>query len=116
MINPWIIIAVLLAILSAGAGGFKLGADHELAAQAREDKHVAKAVEAATAVSAQAISQIRPKYSTIQGQLIKEIQTNTVFKDCKLDGASLKLVNEALASPFGQKVDHVESAHKPSGD
>ena len=98
MINPWIIIAVLMAILSAGAGGFKLGADHELAAQAREDKHVAKAVEAATAVSAQAISQIRPKYSTIKQEVEREIRTNTIFSECTLPANSLRNVNKALTN------------------
>ena len=33
--NPYLIIACLVAILGAGAGGFKLGADHEVASQAR---------------------------------------------------------------------------------
>lgn len=98
MINPWLIVAVLLAILSAGAGGFRLGADHEVAAQAREDKHVAKAVEAATAVSAQAISKIRPKYSTINAEVQREIRTNTIFSECTLPANSLRNVNKALTN------------------
>ena len=31
--NPYLIIATLLAVLSAGAGGFRLGVDHEKASQ-----------------------------------------------------------------------------------
>jgi len=51
--NPYVLFALLGAILAAGAGGFKLGVDHEVAAQAREDAHIAQAVDAATAVAAQ---------------------------------------------------------------
>lgn len=94
--NPYLIIAFLVAILGAGAGGFKLGADHEVAAQAREDEHVAKAVDAANKTSAEAIAAIRPKYTTIQNEVQREIRTNTVFADCKLPADSLRLVNQAL--------------------
>lgn len=108
MINPWIIVAVLLAILSAGAGGFKLGADHEVAAQAREDAHVAKAVEAANTVAAQAIANLKPKYTTIHNQLERQIETNTVLRDCRLDATSLQLANQALnggaQAPGGSKL------------
>ncbi len=96
MINPWIILAVLLAILGAGAGGFRLGADHELASQARTEAQIKKVEEAVIAANATAIAQIRPKYTTIQGKLEKQIEQNTVYRDCKLDPVGLQLINEAL--------------------
>jgi len=94
--NPYLIIAAMLVALGAGAGGFKLGADHQLAAQAREQNHIAEAVDAANAAAAQAIAQIKPKYTTIQNEVQREIRTNTVFADCKLPADSLRLVNQAL--------------------
>jgi uncharacterized protein HemX len=94
--NPYLIIAALLSVLAAGAGGFKLGADHQLAAQAREQNHIAEAVDAANTAAAQAIAQIKPKYTTIQNEVQREIRTNTVFADCKLPADSLRLVNQAL--------------------
>jgi hypothetical protein len=94
--NPWLIVAFLLSILGAGAGGFKLGADHEIAAKAREDKHVSAAIEAATKTSAEAIAAIRPKYTTIQNEVQREIRTNTVYSDCKLPADGLRLVQQAL--------------------
>lgn len=96
MINPWVILAVLLAILGAGAGGFRLGADHEVASQARADAQVKKVEEAVIAANATAIAQIRPRYTTIQGKLEKQIEQNTVYRDCKLDSVGLQLINEAL--------------------
>lgn len=94
--NPYIIIAMLVGVLAAGAGGFKLGADHEVAAQAREQNHIAEAVDAANATAAQAIASIKPKYTTIQNEVQREIRTNTVFTECKLPADSMRLVNQAL--------------------
>lgn len=91
--NPWIVIVAFLAV---GAGGFKLGVDHELAQQSREDKLVQKAEDKMTQAAATAIAAIQPKYTTIQGKLEKQIETNTVYRDCKLDPVGLQLVNQAL--------------------
>jgi uncharacterized protein HemX len=111
--NPYLIIAALLAVLAAGAGGFKLGADHQLAAQAREQNHIAEAVDAANAAAAQAIAQIKPKYTTIQNEVQREIRTNTVFADCKLPADSLRLVNQALnggaEAPGGGKLPSADA-------
>lgn len=94
--NPSIIIALLLTVMGAAAGGFKLGSDHEVASLAREQNHIAEAVDAANMVAAQAIASIKPKYTTIQTEVQREILTNTVFADCKLPADSLRLVNQAL--------------------
>lgn len=94
--NPYLIIAFLAAVLCAGAGGFKLGADHELASQAREDKHIAEAIEAGAHASAEAIAQIKVTNTTIRGKVIREIQTRTVYTECKHSGDGLRLINSAL--------------------
>lgn len=96
--NLYLIIAILVAILGAGAGGFKLGADYEVAAKAREDKHIAEAVDAANSASAAAIAQLKPKYTTISNQLEKQIETHTVYRDCRLDPTAFELINSALTS------------------
>lgn len=94
--NPYLLLIALFGALAAGAGGFKLGADHEVAAQAREQNHIAEAVDAANATAAQAIAAIKPKYTTIQNKLEKQIETNTVYRDCHLDPVGVQLVNQAL--------------------
>lgn len=109
--NPWIVIVAFLAV---GAGGFKLGIDHELAQQKREDDIVQKAEEKMTKAAADAIAQLRPKYTTIQGKLEKQIETNTVYRDCKLDPIGLSLVNQALTggaeAATGGKLPKVDKA------
>jgi uncharacterized protein HemX len=95
-VNPYILLALVAAILAAGAGGFKLGADHEVASQKRLDDQVRKVEKAVQATNAELIASLRPKYTTIQNKLEKQIETNTVYRDCKLDGVGLQLVNQAL--------------------
>tara|TARA_R110000868_G_scaffold215878_1_gene466022 strand:- start:991 stop:1335 length:345 start_codon:yes stop_codon:yes gene_type:complete len=94
--NPYLIIAMLVGVLAAGAGGFKLGADHEVAAQAREQNHIAEAVDAANSTAAEAIAAIKPIYTTIQGKTIYETSNNTVYRDCAHSPTGLQLVNQAL--------------------
>jgi phosphoribosylaminoimidazole-succinocarboxamide synthase len=102
--NPYIIIACLVASIGAGAGGFKLGADHEVAAQAREQSHIAEAVDAANNASAQAIAKIKVINQTIQNEVQREVQNNIVYRDCKHSPDGMRLLNQAL------------TGDKPTGD
>lgn len=96
--NPHLIIAALAAVLAAGAGGFKLGADHEVASQARAQEQLDKAIEAATAATAEAISKIKITNKTIQNEVRHETSTQTVYRDgtCNHTDDGMRLVNKAL--------------------
>jgi hypothetical protein len=91
--NPWIVVALALSLL---AGGFKLGSDHEIASQAKENKQIEKAVAETKTAIADGLAALRPKYTTIQNKLEKEIETHTIYRDCKLSPDGLLLVNQAL--------------------
>lgn len=113
--NPYLLFVIAIAIMAAGVGGFKLGVDHEVASQAREDSHIAEAVDAATAVSADAIAKLKPKYTTIQSKVQHEVQTNVVYRDCKLSADGLLLANQALnggnaAAAGGGKLPEADAA------
>jgi hypothetical protein len=94
--NPYFLIAILLAFMGAGWGGFKLGVDHQKAGEIDKKELVAEAVDAANNVSAAAIAELRPKYTTINQEVRHEVQTNTIFSECKLPANSVRLVNTAL--------------------
>lgn len=94
--NPYIIIGFLLALAAAGAGGFKLGADHEVASQATKEELVAEAVDAANNAAAEAIAKLKVKNTTITNEVQHEIRTNTIYGDCNHSPAGLRLVNSAL--------------------
>jgi len=112
--NPYIIIACLLAVIGAGAGGFKLGADHEQASQAREDQHIAQAVDAANAASAQAIASLKIVNKTIQNEVRREVETNTIYRDCVVPAGGVQLANQALAGAKPADSSKLPKADTPS--
>ena len=102
--NPWALLGIVIAALGLGVGCFKLGMDHEVATQVREDKLVQKAIDASTESSAKAIAGIKVNNTTIQQTLQKEIHEKPVYMDCRntLDG--LRAINAALEPPGGSKL------------
>jgi len=94
--NPYLIIVLMACYIVVGIGGFKLGSDHEVAAKAREQKHITEAVEAANNAAAQAIAAIKPVYQTINAKVQRDVETHTIYADCKLPASGLQLVNQAL--------------------
>ena len=118
--NPYLIIAALAAVLAAGAGGFKLGADHEAASQARAQEQLDKAIEVASAATAEAISKIKVVNRTIQNEVRHETSTATVYRDgnCKHTDNGLRLANQALdpAGAFaigGGKLPKADATARP---
>lgn len=112
--NPYLIIAALVAVMAAGAGGFRLGVDHEKASEADKQETVQAAVDAANQSSAKAIAGLRPIYTTIQSEVQREIQTNTVYADCRHSPDGLRLLNQALnggaKSPSGGELPKVDAS------
>jgi hypothetical protein len=103
--NPYLIIAALLTVIGAGAGGFKLGVDHEKAGQISKQESIAEAVDAANNVWADKVASLKPTFTTIQNKVQHEVETHTVYADCKLSPDGLLLANQALsggAKPVGQ--------------
>ena len=93
--------AGMASALLAGMAGFSLGVDHEKANQVDQKELMEAVADEATQTMARAVGQLRPKYTTIQSEVQREIKTNTVFADCKLPAASVRLVNQALDSRPG---------------
>lgn len=84
--------------------GTGLGEDKEYAKRAREDAIVQKAGEAAQSAAAAAIAANKPINQTIVQKVQREIQTNTVYADCRHSPDGLRLVNQAItgrAQPAG---------------
>lgn len=91
-------IAIALgAIVGAFAYGVHVGKDAETATQARIDKAVQDTREAANQAAADAIAKIKITNTTIRGEVQREIQTNTIYRDCKLPADGLRIANDALA-------------------
>lgn len=108
--------AALAAVLLVGGAfgyGVKVGADGELATQARVEEVRKAAEESAQLGAAAAIAKIKVTNTTIRGEVQREIQTNTVYRDCRLPADGVRLINEALT---GQRADNRKlSAAEPPG-
>lgn len=99
------IIAVLLFVLASGVAlasayfyGISVGKAVVEAAEAREERLVRAAIDAAATTSAAAIRDIKVVNRTIQQKVEREIQTNTVFRDCKLPDGVRDTINQAIAA------------------
>ncbi len=76
--------------------GTGLGEDKEYAKRAREDRIVQQAGEAAQSAAASVIAANKPVNQTIVQKVQREIQTNTVYADCRHSPDGLRLVNQAI--------------------
>jgi len=92
-------LGAVLAIGGAFGYGVKVGADGELATQARVEDVRKAAEESAQLAAAAAIAKIKVHNTTVKGEVQREIQTNTVYRDCRLPADGVRLINQALSGP-----------------
>lgn len=109
----WVAVGgVLATALAFGGGvavGMGLGEDKEYAKRAREDSIVEKATVAFDKAAGEHIAKIKPRNVTIRQETEREIKTNTVYADCRVPPAGVRLANEAItgapgAEPAGGRV------------
>jgi hypothetical protein len=98
--NPTVLL-VLGVLWAASVGGSffygrGVGVDSEVAKQATVAENLQAMRDAAMQGAAVAIAKLKPQNVTIKQEVEREIRTNTVYADCKLPAAGLRLVNEAL--------------------
>lgn len=96
LLNPSLWLVAIGLLIGSFLGGVSTGKKWEEGRHAIERNHISEAVDAANSAAAEAIANIKPKYTTIQSEVQREIRTNTVFADCKLPADSLRLVNQAI--------------------
>lgn len=96
--NPYIILAAVLAVIGAFGGGYWWGASAKenaiLAEQKREDDLIAKM----QGTVADSISKMTVKHVTIRQQVDHEIIEKPVYRDCMHTDDGLRLVNSALSN------------------
>ena len=95
--NPYVLLAAIWVAIGLFVSGFFAGSRWEAGRQALENQHIAEAVDAANQASAEAIAKIKVNHRTIQGEVRREVETHTVYADCKLTPDGLRLANQALS-------------------
>lgn len=106
--NPWLLLAIVLGWGASVGGAFfygeGVGEAREKAGQADREALVREVRDAGQKGAADAIAKLKPRNVTIRQELEREIQTNTVYRDCRVPPGGVRLANEALtgrAEPAG---------------
>lgn len=97
MFNPWIILAVIIALAAAGYEGFSLGADHEVARQAKTVALIAAVKEQAQQGAADAIAKIDITQTTINRKVETITREVPVYRECLNTPDVERLLNDARA-------------------
>lgn len=113
-LTPWLVAGVLLAAIAGTGVGFYLGVDHQQARDAREERLVQQAADAATQAAGRAIAAIRVNHTTIKQELQREIHKEPVYLDCRHSPDGLRLVNEALGGAVRPRAGQLPAADAPA--
>jgi hypothetical protein len=98
--SPYILLAALLAVVvatgSAYIKGRSDGEDLEAGRRDAETLKLAQVEKAAQRGAAEAISKIEVQNVTVRQQLQTKIQERVVYRDCRHDDDSLRVLNAAI--------------------
>lgn len=93
--NPWLILACVVALAAGAVGGYVKGGRDNEAEHLRIDNLQQAAKDVALQAVAAEIVKIDVKNVTIQGKVIERIRTEQVYADCKHSPESWRLIQEA---------------------
>ncbi len=103
-LNPWVLLAIVLAFLGVATGAYIKGGrdavNAELAATAREEKLVAAVELRAQKGAAEAIAKNRPINKTIHNAIEKETIRDTQYRDCHHSPDTFRLLNDKLQNGY----------------
>lgn len=98
--SPYVALGVAVVWAASVGGAYQhgrsTGEDKCNAAEAAREAATRETREAAQQGAADAIAKLKPRNVTIRQETEREIRTNTVYADCKLPAAGLRLANEAI--------------------
>ncbi|MBS1188894.1 MAG: hypothetical protein H6R10_686 [Rhodocyclaceae bacterium] len=96
--NPYIIIAAILAAVGSYFWGRSDGAELADAAQLREERIAEKAREAAQQGAASEIAKLEIKNVTIKQRVERETREVPVYRNCRHSPDGLRAINAALTN------------------
>lgn len=102
-LNPWVLLATVLLIASAGAEGYHFGSKTATQAAAAADALIVQTAAAGQAAmqktAADAISNIQIKNTTIQEKAVETIREIPVYQDCKNTDSVKQLILDSRVAP-----------------
>lgn len=94
--NPYVILAVVLAIVGTGAAGYMHGVRHERGRAAAEEVKLIAVEERAAQAAAREIAKIKIIHRTNTQVLEREIVNNPLPDHCRLSDDGLRALNAIL--------------------
>lgn len=93
------VVAISAVALAGGllAAGWKLGRDNLQAEQASISSAILETADAIELRTAQRIADIRVTRQVVGGKVREIVRENTVYRDCLVDAATERLLNDARA-------------------
>jgi preprotein translocase subunit SecF len=98
VLSGYRLVATIVVALSLAVGGFFFGMKYQKGQDARAEQLVAKVKLEAQLGAAEAISKIKVVNTTVKQKLETQIREREVYRDCKLDDDSFRLLNSALTA------------------
>lgn len=100
VVNPWVLLAIVLAWGASVTGSFfygqDIGRDAEIAGQAKIKQAIEETKQAAQQGAADAIAALKPVNTTIVQKVQREITQNTIYRDCRVPADGVQLANQAI--------------------
>lgn len=98
--NPWAALAAMVIWVASIGGSYwygnSVGKDSEIAGQAKIKQAIEDTRKVVQQGVAREIAKIKIKHTTIQGKLETVVRDNPVYRDCRHDPGTLRLLNDAL--------------------
>lgn len=88
---------IVLALIAFGWACIEIGKDLKQGEIDAAEKATAKARAELIDAAANKLAAMAPKQDAITERVIREVKTNTVYRDCVLPDAGFRLLNDAIA-------------------
>lgn len=98
LINPYVLLGVLAAMVGVFLWGMRVGGDREVASQARIEARIRQTEETASRAAAEAIAKIEVVNKTTKQVLEREIVEKPVYRDCRNTPDGMRAIDSALAN------------------
>lgn len=96
MLNPYIVLGVLLAIIGAASGGYIYGGKHARNAMEAQELREQRLLDKVAETTAEQIAQIEIKNTTIRQKVETVTREVPVYRDCEHTDDVYGLLNDAL--------------------
>ena len=100
MLNPWVILAVVLAIAASGATGYLRGVHNtknSIAADIAREEQLAQTIyDSAILAAASEISKIEIINRTITQEIEREVRTKEIYLTCRHDDDTKRMLDAIL--------------------